>query len=146
MKKKARPEQFLHKPKYPGGKKALDEFIRMNLKYPEEAFNKKIEGIVSLKFDTDEYGVVGKVQLIHGIGHGCNEEAIRLIKLLRFEKTKKAGLHVTFHQTMNIHFKLPNPAAPQAGTPQIKMDYQYTEKSPPRVTKSYTYTIPTGKK
>src|SRR5258705_10829574 len=107
MKKKARPESFIRQPKYPGGKKALDEFIRTNLQYPEEALKNRIEGSVTVKYDVDALGNIDDVVIAHGLGYGCDEEALRLVKLLRYEKKKYHGLRVTFHQTIVIHFHLP---------------------------------------
>jgi TonB family protein len=143
LKKQARPEHFFHKPRYPGGKKAMDEFIRINMQYPEEAIRNNIQGIVSLKFDIDEFGIVGNVQLIHGIGFGCNEEAVRLVKSLQFEKTKKQGLKVTFHHSLNIHFRLPIPIKPPGKeTLQIQYEIKNNPEPPkPEGSKSYNYSI-----
>ena len=43
LKKKTKPESFIQKPKYPGGKKVLDDFIRTNMRYPEEALEQRVE-------------------------------------------------------------------------------------------------------
>src|SRR5688572_14876437 len=107
MKKKARPESFIKQPKYPGGKKALDEFIRTNMQYPEEALKNRVEGSVVVKYDVDVFGRVSDATITHGLGYGCDEEALRLVKLLRYEKKKYQGLRVTFHQSISIHFRLP---------------------------------------
>ena len=94
MKKRqsAKPESFIRKPVYPGGTKAFNEFIRTELKYPDEAIQNKIEGIVSVSHDVDANGNVSEVKLKHGIGYGCNEEAIRLVLLLKFSKSTQREL------------------------------------------------------
>ena len=144
MKKQTKPEHFFHNPKYPGGRKAMDAFIRNNMQYPHEAIQKKIEGTVALKFDIDEYGMVSNVQVLHGIGSGCDEEAVRLAKLLRYEKTKKAGLRVTFHQSLNIHFRLSHQEkiSPPEEKP-LYMAYHYSDsgKDGSKTVKTITYTI-----
>ena len=38
-----KPESFIKHPIYPGGKKGLDEFVKSNLQYPEEALKNKID-------------------------------------------------------------------------------------------------------
>src|ERR1700709_2744857 len=98
MKKKAKPESFIKQPRYPGGSKALEEFIRSNLKYPDEALENKIEGTVTLKYDLNVFGAVTDISVVHGIGYGCDEEAVRLVKMLQFEKKRYKGLHVVFHR------------------------------------------------
>jgi len=146
MKKKAKPESFIRQPKYPGGKKALDEFIRTNLRYPEEALKDRIEGSVTVKYDVNAFGNISDAVVAHGIGYGCDEEALRLVKLLRYEKKKYRGLRVTFHQTIVIHFHLPaGRIKPQQQ--EIKIQYQYTEKNSPKPGDGkISYTIIPGKK
>lgn len=142
MKKQAKPEHFFHKPRYPGGRKAMDAFIRENMVYPEEALKSQVQGIVSLKFDIDEFGQVSHVQIIHALGFGCDEEAIRLVKLLQFEKTKKAGIHVTFHQSLNIHFRLPQPTPIPSGSLNIQYEIKPAVKETPApTTPGYGYSI-----
>ena len=146
MKKKAKPESFIQQPKYPGGKKALDEFIRTHLQYPEEALKHRIKGSVTVKYDVDVFGNVSDPIITHGIGWGCDEEALRLVNLLQYEKKKYRGLRVTFHQTIVIHFHLPGGKInPQQQ--EIKIQYQYTEKNTAKQEQGkISYTIIQGKK
>lgn len=128
MKKGIKPGSFIRIPAYPGGTKAMDAFISANLCYPEEAMKNKVDGSVYVKFDIDVFGVVHHAAVIQGIGHGCDEEALRLVGLLQFEKKKYRGLKVTFHSKLTIHFRLPTPPAPV--TQEIKINYTYVEKKP----------------
>ena len=146
MKKKVKPESFIQQPKYPGGKKALDEFIRSNMQYPEEALKHRIEGSVTVKYDVDTVGNVSDAAIAHGIGWGCDEEALRLVNLLRYEKKKYHGMRVTFHQTIVIHFRLPGgKIKPQQQ--EVRIQYQYTEKNAPKQgSGNISYTIVPGKK
>ncbi len=107
-----KPDSFIRQPKFPGGKKALDEFIRTNLVYPEEALKNKIEGVVTVEFDIDADGNISDIVVKHALGYGCDEEAVRLVKLLKYEKKRYRGLRVNFHQNMNIFFRLTNSGAP----------------------------------
>src|SRR5215203_1645987 len=128
------PESFIKQPVYPGGNKAMDEFIKKNLRYPEEAMQQKIEGTVAVEIDIDVFGTVSSAKVKHGIGHGCDVEALRLVKLLKFQKKKYKGMYVIFHQTINIHFRLHEASKP------VQMTYQYKEKS---AGKTFNYTINT---
>ena len=132
MKKNRKPESFIKQPLYPGGQKAMDEFIKKNLRYPEEALNNKVEGTVAVDLDIDVYGKVSAAKVKHSIGFGCDEEAVRLVKLLQFEKKKYKGLYVMFHKTINIHFRLHEASNP------VQLSYQYKEKSQGT---TYNYTI-----
>lgn len=106
MKKHKKPESFIHSPRYPGGNKAMDEFVRSHLSYPEEALANRVEGTVAVDYDVDVFGKVIAAQVMHAIGYGCDEEALRVVKLLQFEKKKYKGLRVIFHKKIQIHFRL----------------------------------------
>ena len=99
--------QFLNKATYPGGQTALISFLKNNLKYPREAFENKIEGKVYLKYKITPKGEVYDVFVIKGIGHGCDQESIRLVKLLKYTPPKNRKLKVTTYKKINISFKLP---------------------------------------
>ncbi len=144
MKKERKPESFIRQPKYPGGKKALDEFIKSNMQYPEEALKNKVAGSVTVSYDVDVFGEVSNVKVKHGIGDGCDEEAVRLVKLLRYEKKKYKGLRVTFHKSIVIHFRLPDAVTipPQS----FIINYQYSESTPASNSEgTVSYTIITDK-
>ncbi|MFZ7116636.1 MAG: energy transducer TonB [Bacteroidota bacterium] len=124
-----KPNSFITQPTYPGGAKALNEFITANLKYPEEALQNQIQGTVSVDFDIDVFGVVSAPKIKHGIGYGCNEEAIRLVTLLKFSKRKYQGVRVVFHRNLNIHFKLNSASKPvdPKETQPLRINYTTTQ-------------------
>ncbi len=141
MKKQRKPESFIRQPNYPGGKNAMDEFVRQNMRYPQEAMDNKVEGIVSIEYDIDVFGDVIEARIKHGIGYGCDEEAVRLIKMMKFEKKKYQGLRVVFHKTTHIHFRLTTNPLPEQ-TQQL--NFQYTEKpktEKPKAENPITYSI-----
>lgn len=57
-------------------------FLGKNLRYPEMAREADISGKVYVNFIIDENGNVLKSTILNGIGYGCNEEALRVIKLM----------------------------------------------------------------
>jgi TonB family protein len=113
---------------YPGGQKAMLLFIQNNLQYPLEAIEAKVEGTVRIRFSIDHLGKVFKSQVIASLGHGCDEEAIRLVHLLEFEVPKTYKLKVQHHRTLNIHFKMQVKPEVQveAPTPPVPLSIQYT--------------------
>ncbi len=109
MKRERKPKHFINKPVYPGGLKAMREFISKELKYPQEALELKKEGIVRIKYDIDYKGNVFNTYILSGVGYGCDEEADRIVRLLKFEVEKTRKVRVVFHKTIQIKFKLPKP-------------------------------------
>ncbi len=61
---------------------SLSKYMRANLVYPEEAGKQNIEGTVVVKFIVNETGMVSDIEVEEGIGGGCDEEAIRLVKTM----------------------------------------------------------------
>lgn len=107
LKKEKKDNSFIKKPYFEGGDKALIEFILKHLQYPIEAKNLKIQGIVVVRCDIDYKGSIHHVQVLKGIGHGCDEEALRIAKLIEFKVPKSPrGLKVTFHKDLRIPFQL----------------------------------------
>ena len=139
MKKSVKPESFIQKPVYAGGTKALNEFITANLRYPDDALKNKIAGSVYLKYDVDTNGIVHQASVIKGIGHGCDEEAIRLVKLLKYEKKLYRKLRVTFHSKIVIHFRLP--AVTKPSEQEVSYNYSFVEK---KSDNKISYTIQIG--
>lgn len=127
MARQKNENHFIKGAVYPGGQKAMLLFIQNNLQYPPEAIAAKVEGTVRIRFSIDHTGKVFKSQVIAGLGHGCDEEAIRLVHLLEFEVPKAYKLKVQHHRTLNIHFKLQvNPLPAEAPTPPAPLSIQYT--------------------
>lgn len=106
MKRPKEPKHFIKIPGYPGGNTALSKFIKQNLRYPKKAAENKVEGTVAVDFDYNHKGKVTKATIKSSLGSGCDEEAIRIVKLLRFNNSKNRGVKVTFHKSINIHFRL----------------------------------------
>lgn len=130
MKKERKPKSFLQKPHYPGGTKAMRKFLSENLQYPAEARKENIKGTVRIKMTIDYHGHVVNTKVLVGLGYGCDEEAQRVVKLLRFEIPKQRKVRAVFHKTINIHFKTPSKEIrdqPVAAAPQ-QITYTITGK------------------
>ncbi len=65
---------------FPGGEKALKLYIKKNLRYPEKAKNKNIQGRVYVKFTISGYGKIKNITVIRSIDPMIDREAVRLIK------------------------------------------------------------------
>ncbi len=139
MEREKKPKHFIQQPEFPGGPKELTKFIYENLRYPAEAVKAKIEGSVYLEYDIDYRGNVVETRVIQGLGYGCDEEAARVVKLLKFAVGRNRGVRVLFHQKAHIRFKLPKPVKQPVQPPQQSVQVQYnyvTTPSAPATTPS----------
>lgn len=67
---------------FPGGVKALMEFINTNIKYPADALKESIQGKVYVSFNVYTNGEIIDVKVIRGLYPSMNAEAIRVVKLM----------------------------------------------------------------
>jgi TonB family protein len=63
-----------------GGRNAFQKYLKEKMNYPEQALENKVEGGVTVQFTVDANGQLGEFKIIKGIGYGCDDEVIRLIK------------------------------------------------------------------
>ena len=79
----------------------------MNLHYPDSAKQLGISGTVYVSFLIDTKGKVSNIKVLKGIGGGCDEEAIRVVKKMpRWGAGRQAGKAVNVQFTMPIRFSL----------------------------------------
>lgn len=67
-------------PEFNGGQKELIKYVSTNIKYPSAARQANIQGKVQISFIIEKDGSVSDVKVTKGIGGGCDEEAVRLIR------------------------------------------------------------------
>jgi TonB family protein len=67
-------------PEFPGGDIARTKFLQNNILYPKEAAEKGIEGTVYTSFEVKATGEISNIKILRGVGGGCTEEAIRVLK------------------------------------------------------------------
>ncbi len=82
------------------------EAIYKKIKYPEIAKKAGVQGRVYALAYINENGTVDKVQIIKGIGAGCDEEVIRAISEAKFTPGMKEGKPVKVKLSLQIKFKL----------------------------------------
>ncbi len=95
-------------PKYPGGDVSRLTFLRNNIHYSEIAQKSGLQGVVMVVFVVETDGSISNVQVTKGIGAGCDEEAMRVAKLMpRWEPGRRSGKPVRVMVRMPIVFKIP---------------------------------------
>jgi protein TonB len=80
--------------------------IQKNIDYPELAKRAGVQGRVFVKAYVDEQGNVSKVDLIKGIGAGCDESAMDAVKKTKFKPGKQRGKAVKVQVAIPVIFKL----------------------------------------
>jgi protein TonB len=94
-------------PEFMGGMEALARFLQKNLRYPTSAANANVGGKVFMQFVVGQDGGITKVDVLKGIGFGCDEEAQRVVKLMpKWSPGKQSGKAVAVRFTLPISFQL----------------------------------------
>jgi TonB family protein len=97
------PEQL---PMYPQGNFALKDFIKENLEYPRQAQLGNLQGKVVLRFIVEPSGLMTNIGVKEYVGGGCEEEAIRILQLIKWYPAKKNGQLVRVKMTYPFYFVL----------------------------------------
>ena len=69
-------------PEYPGGLGELRQFLAENLVYPDLAKTVNMQGTVYVSFVVEKDGSLTDIKIERGIGGGCDEEVIRVLKMM----------------------------------------------------------------
>ncbi len=84
------------------------QHIKTNLQYPEEAIKTQTHGQVVLEFVVDQTGAITDAKVIKGIGHGCDEEALRILESMpAWTPAMQDGKTVPVRMKLPILFQLP---------------------------------------
>ncbi len=99
------PEVFVaveQMPELIGGIQSLQQKIQ----YPELARKAGVEGMVVVQFIVDQQGNVTEPTVLRGIGAGCDQEALRVVKEAKFSPGKQRGKPVRVKMSLPIRFSL----------------------------------------
>jgi len=104
------PEIFYvveEEPTFPGGYEKLAEYLSNEITYPQVARESGIQGIVYVDFIIEPNGGITNVKAKRGIGGGCDEEAIRVVKNMpNWLPGKQRGIPVRVQINLPIKFIL----------------------------------------
>lgn len=94
-------------PEFPGGVDALFSYLGSNIDYPAMARDARIQGKVYITFVVDSNGGITGVKVLRGIGGGCDEEAIRVVKgMPKWAPGRQRGKAVRVQYNLPINFIL----------------------------------------
>jgi TonB family protein len=91
-----------------GGRRMFKQYLEQNLQYPQQALENKIEGKVTVQFSIDMTGQLSDFRVIRGLGFGCDDEVIRLIRQgPKWSPTKKNEAPIKDRVRVRMRFSLP---------------------------------------
>lgn len=91
-----------------GGRRAFKKYLEDKMVYPREALDNKIEGKVTIQFTVETTGQISNFNVVKGIGYGCDDEVIRLIKEgPRWAPMKRDDEPVKGRVRVRMRFSLP---------------------------------------
>ncbi|MEL6846239.1 MAG: energy transducer TonB, partial [Bacteroidota bacterium] len=67
-------------PAFPGGSRAMSRYFRKSFRYPSAAIDAGVDGKVFVRFVVQPDGSLSDITVFKGLGYGCDEEAIRLVR------------------------------------------------------------------
>ena len=93
-------------PNPPGGMSGWNKYLSNNLKYPTQARRMGVEGTVIVVFVINTDGSIQDVEVLRGIGGGCDEEAVKVVtNAPKWEPGKQRGKPVRTRMRLPIRFK-----------------------------------------
>ena len=93
-------------PQFPGGEKAMMEFIATNLKYPQQAVKDDVQGMVLVDFVINTEGTATDPKIVRSLSPECDAEVIRVVSLMpAWTPGQQDGKTVNVKYTLPVMFK-----------------------------------------
>ena len=95
-------------PEFPGGQKALFDYLKFNTRYPKQAYRKGIEGRVVCQFVVKKDGKISNVKVVRSGGDkSLDREAVRVIRSMpKWKPGKYQGKPVSVKYSVPVTFRL----------------------------------------
>ena len=92
---------------FPGGRPAMFEWLRANMRYPVEAFQQGVQGDVFVEFVVEKDGSFSNIQVVRGVNPYLDAEAIRIFQAMpNWQPARQGGEIVRARFTMPVQFRL----------------------------------------
>ena len=98
-----------HEPEFPGGEDALIQWLGSNVKYPEAAKEKGLEGTIFVTFVVEKDGSVSAVKVLNSKPETAilEQEAVRVVHTMpKWKAGKSHGKKVRVQFNLPIVFRL----------------------------------------
>lgn len=90
---------------YPKGDTALQIYVNKNIKYSQQAYDKRAYGYVQLSFDVKPDSTLSDIVVLKGVGYGIDEEVVRLIKPLKYAPAISNNVAIRSNVIMSVNVK-----------------------------------------
>ncbi len=134
------PVNYTKPAQFPGGNKAMMQYMMDNIKYPEDALKQRIAGRILVSFCVEKDGSISDIAIVKSLHPSIEAEAVRVVKAMpKWEPALVGDKPERMKVTLPVKFSLP-PAAAQTddkvyemaevnplfpGGNQALMDYLY---------------------
>ena len=99
-------ENIERSPRFPGGDKALSDFIKRNMRYPKSAKGTEIEGRVHVGFYVETDGSLTNLSIEKSTDSRLNKEALRIVKKMpKWEPGQLGGIVARMKCVLPITFR-----------------------------------------
>ena len=96
------------RPSFPGGYKALQDFIEKEKKHPDEALKKREAGAVYVVFTVDTLGNIVRPRVATSVSPSLDREALRIVrKMPKWIPAKEGNKKINMDFTVIIRFYAP---------------------------------------
>ena len=100
-------DDVITKASFPGGDDAMRKWMIKNLKFPDEAIEKNVQGTVRVSFVVNIDGSISEITVIRSVDILLDEEAVRTMKNMpKWIPGEKNGTPIKQKLTMNIPFRM----------------------------------------
>jgi TonB family protein len=93
---------------YKNGEEGLKEYILSEIEYPKPAIENSVEGTVVVEFVVETNGYITGITVLQGLGAGCTDVALRIIKETKWQPAVLNGKFVRYKMNYPITFSLKN--------------------------------------
>jgi TonB family protein len=98
-----------HGPEFPGGMDQFYRYLARTIKYPMAAYKNNTQGKVIIQMVVEKDGSLTHINVARGIGDGCDEEAVRVMKRCpKWKPGTQNGREVRVVNSVPINFTLSN--------------------------------------
>lgn len=96
-----------HRAEFPGGDRALLDFLKSNLVYPKAAQDSSIQGRVIVRFTVEKDGSITDVEVARSVYPALDEEAVRVVSMMpKWKPGTQMGDIVRTKFTLPVLFKI----------------------------------------
>ena len=100
-------------PEFPGGMRALMEYLAKNIRYPAKAHEANVQGRVITQFTVGKNGAIRDAKVVRSVSPELDAEALRVINAMpNWKPGKQRGKAVACHFTVPVMFRLDEPEKP----------------------------------